>query len=267
MTARERLTLLQKLQRARLIAPALSSLVVCAILLALGNWQMSRKTWKEALIAERAARSLVAPIDPGARLFDNGSSSDLRIPAEFTRVRLSGRFLHDKERFWFADGPQGSGFHVFTPFEVAPAQVVWVNRGYIPAHLRDPATRAAGQIVEPTTITGVVRQPGERNRFTPANDLSRNVWYWKDLPALQASAFTPDVIFSPIMVDVDAATAPQPGTPQLAPLGGTAQAPLSNRHLEYALTWYALAATLIGVFFVFARGRLARPTDINVNGK
>jgi surfeit locus 1 family protein len=31
---------------------------------------------------------------------------------------------------------------------------------------------------------------------------------------------------------------------------------IPNRHLEYALTWFGLAATLIGVFVAFAAGRL-----------
>jgi surfeit locus 1 family protein len=31
---------------------------------------------------------------------------------------------------------------------------------------------------------------------------------------------------------------------------------LPNRHLEYALTWYGLAATLAGVYLAFAVSRL-----------
>jgi surfeit locus 1 family protein len=31
---------------------------------------------------------------------------------------------------------------------------------------------------------------------------------------------------------------------------------LPNRHLEYALTWYGLAATLAGVYLAFAINRL-----------
>ena len=33
---------------------------------------------------------------------------------------------------------------------------------------------------------------------------------------------------------------------------------LSNRHLEYALTWWALAATLVGVYGAFARSKWPR---------
>jgi surfeit locus 1 family protein len=233
---------------AGLFWPTLMTAVILPILLSLGTWQLQRKAWKEELLAQRASLGLKTPTDPGAALF---SSQSDRL-AEYTRVTLSGRYLHDRERFWFADGPEGSGFHVFTPFEVGEARVVWVNRGYIPARLRNPGARAAGQFASTTTLTGVIRYPGERNRFTPANDVAKNVWYWRDLPALQASAFPPSVHFAPVMIDLDATPAPPGGWPR----GGSAQARISNRHLEYAFTWYALAATLIGVFCVFAYGRL-----------
>jgi surfeit locus 1 family protein len=31
---------------------------------------------------------------------------------------------------------------------------------------------------------------------------------------------------------------------------------IPNNHLQYAVTWFAFAATLVGVFGFFARGRL-----------
>jgi surfeit locus 1 family protein len=254
--------MLRRCLKAGLLAPFITCLVALAILLTLGTWQMNRKTWKEGLLAQRASTALKPPVEADLALL-NAS------PPEFLRVRLTGAYLHDKERFWFADGPEGSGFHVFTPFEVhtgAPPTrraYVWVNRGYIPARLREPATRLTGQFQGSTTLTGVIRFAGERNRFTPANDVAKNVWYWKDLPALHASAFADTVPLVPVMVDIDAT----PATPGGWPRGGTAQARLSNRHLEYALTWYALAATLIGVFLAFARTRLVRSANINVNGE
>ncbi len=248
--------MLRKWLTAGLLAPSIASLIVLAVLLSLGTWQMNRKTWKEGLLAQRLGMAQKAPVEAGPALL-------LANPPEFMRVQLTGQFLHDKERFWFADGREGSGFHVFTPFEVAtsppsiPRVTVWVNRGYIPARLRDPAQRAQGQVQGQTTVAGVTRLGGERNSFTPANDVAKNVWYWKDLPALHASAFPGHVPLVPVMIDVDAQPAPPGGWPR----GGTAQARLSNRHLEYALTWYALAATLIGVFLAFARSRLVRATQ------
>ena len=39
--------------------------------------------------------------------------------------------------------------------------------------------------------------------------------------------------------------------PNEIPLGGTTRISFRNSHLEYALTWFGLAVTLFGVFFVF----------------
>jgi surfeit locus 1 family protein len=62
----------------------------------------------------------------------------------------------------------------------------------------------------------------------------------------------------PFFVDADA----EPANPGGFPKGGVTRLTLPNRHLEYALTWYGLALTLVGVYAVFAAGRLraVRPT-------
>ena len=255
-------TALERLREARLLAPAIATMLAAALLLGLGTWQMQRKAWKETLLAEMATRSAIVPVNPGLRLWS--TSADL--PPPFTRVTLTGKFLHDKERYWFADGRLGSGFHEFTPLlldtaapQDRPPYIVWVNRGYVPARLKDPATRVEGQTVGSTQVVGVIRAVGERNNFTPPNDIARNVWFWRDLSALDASAdFTSATAnVAPVMIDVE----PAPPNPGGWPEGQSGDIKLPNRHLEYALTWYGLAATVIGVFLAFGRGRLARPRE------
>ena len=56
-------------------------------------------------------------------------------------------------------------------------------------------------------------------------------------------------------VDADARPEPPGGLPR----GGVTRLDLPNRHLEYALTWYGLALTLIGVYAAFAASRLRLP--------
>jgi surfeit locus 1 family protein len=88
--------------------------------------------------------------------------------------------------------------------------------------------------------------------FTPANDAAGNVWYWPNLAQMTTSAFgaqAPDGL--PFRLEVDQQPLPPGGLPR----GGVTRLDLPNRHLEYALTWFALALALIGVYFVFARRR------------
>ena len=56
----------------------------------------------------------------------------------------------------------------------------------------------------------------------------------------------------PFTIDADARPEPPGGLPR----GGVTRLDLPNRHLEYALTWYGLALTLIGVYAAFAASRL-----------
>ena len=56
----------------------------------------------------------------------------------------------------------------------------------------------------------------------------------------------------PSAIDADAEPEPPGGLPK----GGVTRVALPNRHLEYALTWYGLALTLIGVYLAFAISRL-----------
>jgi surfeit locus 1 family protein len=59
---------------------------------------------------------------------------------------------------------------------------------------------------------------------------------------------------APFYVEADAT--PNPGG---WPRGGQTRLNLPNNHLQYALTWYGIALTLIGVFVAFAWPRL-RPS-------
>ena len=59
----------------------------------------------------------------------------------------------------------------------------------------------------------------------------------------------------PVIVEADAA--PVPGG---WPRGGQTVVTLRNDHLQYAITWYGLAAALVGVFAVFAFGSRNRKT-------
>jgi surfeit locus 1 family protein len=246
--------MLQRLRDARLIGPTIMTALGLAVLFSLGAWQMQRKAWKETLIATITERTKAAPTDLlGAFTATHPPEHDA-IGLEYTRVKVRGRFLHDKERYFYAPDPElGPGVNVTTPFEIAGSKtIVFINRGYVPDSRRDSATRSASQPTGEVEIVGLIREQGVRGKFTPVNDVEKNLWYWRDIPALTASAFS-DAKTSvlPLIVDQEAAANPGDG-----PKGGTTIVTLTNRHLEYAITWYGLAFTLAGIFAVFASGRL-----------
>ena len=159
--------------------------------------------------------------------------------------RVKGRFHHDKERYLYAPSQRGLGWHVYTPLEWAPAQLR-VGQSRLRARCAQGSRdAAAGQVTGEVEITGLLRVPPSQDTFTPANDVARNLWYWPDMAAMQASAFR-DGQRSALPFTIDADARPEP--PGACRSGGVTRLDLPNRHLEYALTWYGLALTLIGVY-------------------
>jgi surfeit locus 1 family protein len=243
--------LLTRWRQAGLVWPSLLALAGVAVLVGLGSWQMGRKAWKEGLIAQIAARTKAEPMPLTEALRRWRDTGDV----EYAHVRLSGRFLHAHERHVFAlDERLGPGFHIYTPLETPDKQLVLVNRGFVPASLETPSHRAAGQVAGEVALTGLVRRPTPRASFVPASEPGRNKFYWPDYPGMLEGAREPakgDLLPVPFFVDADVAA-----NPGGFPRGGATRLVLPNRHLEYALTWYGLALTLVGVFTAFARGRL-----------
>jgi len=250
-------TPLTRWRQAELLWPSALALASLAVLIGLGNWQMSRKAWKEGLIAQIEARVRAPPVSLSEALQRWRDSGDV----EYLHVGLNGQFLHARERHVFAlDERLGPGFHIYTPLQTPEGQLILVNRGFVPTALQDPSARSAGQVDGPVTLTGLARRPSQRGAFTPTSEPARNLFYWPDLPGMLASvpeAGRGDQSVVPFFLEADA----EPANPGGFPRGGVTRLSLPNRHLEYALTWYGLALTLIGVFAAFARTRLksARP--------
>jgi surfeit locus 1 family protein len=250
--------MLERLRKAHLLWPTLAALGGLAVLIGLGTWQMERKRWKEGLIARIAARVHADPVSLDSARGPTGGKDDL----EYAHVSVWGRFHHDKERYVYAPTPEGLGWHVYTPLETSGG-VLWVNRGYVPDMRKSPGTRSKGQTDAAVEVRGVVRLPSPTpGLFAARNDPAHNVWYWPDLAAMTASAFpggsgrAPEGPQAgktlPLVIEADARPAPPGGLPQ----GGVTRLNLPNRHLEYALTWYGLAATLVGVYLAFLINRL-----------
>jgi len=245
--------MLSALKAKGLLWPAVMTFAGAAILISLGNWQLGRLAWKEGLIAVIAERTRAEPVAPAKVDERAGRGEDV----EYTRVKVEGRLLNDKELHFYAfDAQFGPGYHVVTPLRLADGSAVFVNRGYVPQDLEDPARRQAGQLDGEIQIVGLVRRPETAGLFTPANDAAKNIWYWRDLGAMAAAALGPEKrLVHPFLIEAEA-------DPKLAgdwPKGGVTRLELPNRHLEYALTWYGLAAALLAVFAAFAIPRWRRP--------
>src|SRR5262249_53339053 len=82
-------------------------------------------------------------------------------------------------------------------------------------------------------------------------DLSRKIWYTADTSAMFADVETGTAPRLPFAVYLESDEVGRPGT---WPKGRDAASLINaipNRHLEYSLTWFGLALTLIAVYGTF----------------
>ncbi len=233
-----------------LLVPAV---LAFAVLIGLGTWQIQRKAWKEALIASLTERLAVPPVTPPppATWPNLDQTSE-----EYRRVAFGATFDNAKESLVygaassFRPDVSGPGYWVFTPARLADGSLLIVNRGFIPEGRQDPKSRAAGQMSGITAIVGVMRWPDGPHWFTPNDDQAHNLWFSRDPRSIAAAKGLGSV--APFYVEQET-----PVPPGGLPKPGKIVVELPNNHLQYAVTWFGLAAVLVVVFvtWAFSSGR------------
>ena len=222
---------------APLLTPALATLFMLSVLVGLGVWQLQRRTWKLAILAEidQAEASPAIPLPPH--------------PLPFTKVSVTGR-LRDDVRALYGDdvrdtarGP-AMGAQLIEPLERPGQPPLLVERGWVP----DGSLGTPGGVV---TVTGYVRMPDRPGAFSPADDLASRHFYTLDPAKIGEALGLPSAApFTLVALGPDVA--------DVLPAPATALPRPPNDHLNYALTWFGLALALLAVFGAYARKVLQR---------
>lgn len=224
----------------------LAGLALTGVFLGLGTWQVERRVWKLALIDRVEARIHAEPVPaPGPEEWPGLTAAS----AEYRRVRLTGRFAHDRATLVQALSERGAGFWVLVPLVTDRGFTVLVNRGFVPTEARERSARAAGEPEGEVTLTGLLRLSEPGGGFLRRNDPAADRWYSRDVAAIAtARGIDGSTEVAPYFVDADAA--PNPGG---LPMGGLTVVAFHNNHLVYALTWYALALMTAGALIFILR--------------
>ncbi len=214
------------MSRTKTIVTGAIVLVMLAILLSLGTWQVQRLYWKESLLAQIDSRRNSAPVDLVAAEQVMAKGED----AEYLHVRVSGTFDHSRERHFFATFEGQSGFYVYTPLALADGRDLWVNRGFVPYDLKEAAKRAAGQVEGPVAMTGYVRNRlvAKPSSLLPDNEPAKNIFYWKDWQVMTASAGLAPADVLPFFVDADATVTNPGGIRRVASPSSTCRTTICN---------------------------------------
>jgi surfeit locus 1 family protein len=176
---------------------------------------------------------------------------------EFTRVTFPAEFLPGEEALVYTAGSpfrpdvQGAGYWVFAPARLAGGSIVMIDRGFVPVDRKDPASRAQGAPHGTVDVVGVMRWPETRGMFTPDDEPQNNVWYLRDPKAMAAAKKWDSA--APFYIEQESPV-PAGGLPK----PGKLSVQLPDNHLQYALTWFALALGLAGVYVTWLVGQLRR---------
>lgn len=241
----------------RLWLPTVLSIIAGAILLGLGNWQLQRLAWKEALIEAATTRPEAAPVAPPAPAAWAGLDWD---DTDLTHVTVSGHFLPEEAYVYtvLSDGRgplAGPGLWVMAPFETNAGWVVLVNRGFVPTGMDGAAPSIPPPPAGEIELDGLVRRPDPPGLYTPDANPQKRLWFVRDAATLAPAFMLPDgARLAPFTIDATAKMTPPGGIPQ----AGETRRIYTNNHLQYAVTWFGLAAALAGVWVFFVIGRLRR---------
>lgn len=243
--------------------PLLATLVMLAGLMSLGFWQVERLAWKEDLLARIAQRMSAQPLvlTSGDDIANLARETHDYHPAVISATR-SGASV-----FWFTQIENAPadiapadrvGYHVLTPARFADGAHILLDEGFIPARLKDqigadqdPRQEAGQNLIQNLPV--VIRWPDARNIFAAENDLERGLVYVRDAPQIGRHF---GLALPPVIVEASQ-TSTNVNSPW--PRGGQTRISLSNRHLEYAFTWFSLAAVLVFISGLWhMRGRRKR---------
>jgi cytochrome oxidase assembly protein ShyY1 len=221
----------------------------------LGVWQLQRRVEKHALIAALTERLAAAPIPlpPPAQWSALNPAHD-----EFSRVSFTATYQSRLDAMVYSSGSavrediSGPGTWAFLPARLPDGETVAVNAGFVPNMMQDRGLQdsAVAQLItqQPVGLTGYLRFPESAGMLTPAQDRTKRLWFTRDHLAM-AQALGWDKV-APFYIDLEAPV-PVNGIPKPGPL----EIHLKDDHMQYAITWFALAGAVVIAFGVWLRAQ------------
>jgi surfeit locus 1 family protein len=226
-----------------------------ALLIGLGVWQLQRRVEKHALIAQLTERlaAAPAPLPPPAQWNALTPAHD-----EFRRVRFSATYQSRPDAMVYSSGSairddvSGPGTWAFVPARLPTGETVVINTGFVQNTMQDRGQqdRAVARLVTgaPVALTGYIRFPESAGALTPRENIAKRLWFTRDHMAIARALGWGEV--APFYIDLES-PAPESRIPKPGPL----EVHLKDDHLQYAVTWFGLAAVVLIAFAVWVRGQ------------
>jgi len=235
------------------------TLVMVAVFIGLGLWQLQRRVEKHALIAHLTERLAAAP-GP----LPSPSQWSALTPAgdEFRRVSFAATYESRPDAMVYSSGSavrddiSGPGTWAFMPAVLPSGETVVVNAGFVQNTMQDRAQedRAVTPLTThaPVMLSGYIRFPEAAGALTPSENLAKRLWFTRDHLAMARALGWGEGgrPVAPFYIDLEQPV-PASGIPKPGPL----EVHLKDDHLQYAITWFALAGAVVIAFGVWLRAQ------------
>jgi cytochrome oxidase assembly protein ShyY1 len=231
------------------------TLVIVAIFIGLGLWQLQRRVEKHALIAALTERLAAAPVPlPPAPAWSGLTAGK----DEFRRVTFTATYARAPDAMVYSAGSavredaSTPGTWAFLPARLASGETVVIDTGFVENTMQDRSVedRAVAKLVtgEPVTLTGYLRFPESPGLVTPAPSRDKRLWFARDHLAMAKMLGwdKENDEVAPFYIDLETPV-PQNGIPKPGPL----RVHLKDDHLQYAITWFTLAFAVAIAFAVW----------------
>jgi cytochrome oxidase assembly protein ShyY1 len=238
---------------------AVFTLVMVIGLTSLGAWQLQRRVAKHALIAALDERLAAAPTPlPPASAWNTLAP----VREEFRRVTFTATYANLPDAMVYSSGSAvrddvaGPGTWAFLPARLSGGETVVINAGFAENTMQDRAQqdRLVSRLItgQPARLTGYIRFPESAGKLTPSENLAKRLWFTRDHVAMARALGWGEngKPFAPFYVDLESPV-PESGIPKPGPL----HVRLKDDHLQYAITWFTLAAAVVIAFGVWLRAQ------------
>jgi cytochrome oxidase assembly protein ShyY1 len=235
------------------------TLLMVALFVGLGIWQLHRRIEKHALIAALTER-LAAP--PQALPAPSQWNALKPASDQFRRVRFAASYARLKDAMVYSSGSairgdiSGPGTWAFLPARLSDGNTVVVNAGFVQNAMQERGVedRAVTHLLtnEPVMLTGYIRFPEAAGMLTPAANMANRLWFTRDHLAMARALGWGEGgrPVAPFYIDLEQPV-PASGVPKPGPL----VVHLNDDHMQYAITWFGLALAVVIAFGVWLRGQ------------
>lgn len=224
-----------------------ATVISLIILISLGTWQYHRLQWKTGVLAEIEQAATAAPFQ-GFNEVKQALADDE--PIDFRRIGISADLRSMPYPFYVfsAENKDIS----WRPYRLADNNgiVVFVAQDLVPDREKEDHALDAQDAVD---IVGYVRLARENAQAAKQSSPGRNRWFgFNPLPETHDwGDVIPDVVETRYYIDQVPRAVSADALPVKRPR-------IANNHLDYMLTWYGLALTLLVIYLIMhhREGRL-----------